>query len=166
MYVPKKRKIKPNKISSEKNNSYVIKMFHIKLKYTACNKSLFFRKVNDLDVLEAINSLKNTNSSGDDNVTPDIPKYCNSSLWTPIKYLINIIFDTEKFSNNLKNLVVVPINKSGVKIYNRPITVTSSLTKVVEKCIKKRLTEFLDLNKIISNLQFGFLLVLNFWQCF
>ena len=78
---------------------------------------------------------------------------------TPIKYLINIIFDTGKFPNNLKNSVVFPIHKSGEKKDKnnyRPITVTSSLTKVVEKCIKKRLTEFLDLNKIISNLQFGF----------
>ena len=143
------------KLASAFNNNKNHKPF----KNTTCNKSLFFRKVNDLDILEAINSLKNTNSAGEDRVTPNILKYCNSSLVTPIKYLVNIIFDTGKFPSNLKNSVVVPIHKSGNKKDKnnyRPITITSSLTKVVEKCIKKRLTEFLDLNKIISEFQFGF----------
>ena len=43
--------------------------------------------------------------------------------------VINLIFDTGKFPNNLKNSLVVPIHQSGEKKDKnnyRPITITSS----------------------------------------
>jgi len=53
-----------------------------------------------------------------------------------------------------------PIHKQGDKLLcnnYRPISLSLSLSKIYEKCIKYRIVSFLDKNSFFSNKQFGFL---------
>ena len=72
---------------------------------------------------------------------------CNLSIYTGI------------FPDAFKRAVVHPIYKSGGrdKVTNyRPISVLSSLSKILERIMNKSLTSFLTKHKLIAQNQFGF----------
>ena len=69
----------------------------------------------------------------------------------PLSHIINVIFSTGVFPKILKSAIIVPIFKQGnKKLANkyRPIALTSPTGKLIEKCIKYKLTT--------TNQQFGF----------
>ena len=77
----------------------------------------------------------------------------------PLSHIINVIFSTGVFPKILKSAIIVPIFKQGnKKLANnyRPIALISSIGKLIEKCIKYKLTNFLEKYKLLSNQQFGF----------
>lgn len=77
----------------------------------------------------------------------------------PLAKLINRRFDKGIFPDALKTAIVVPIYKKGDKeeISNyRPISLLPILSKVVEKCISRRITHYFESNVLFSNRQFGF----------
>jgi len=54
---------------------------------------------------------------------------------------------------------VIPLFKSGDKLlcsYYRPISLSLTLSKVLEKCIKFRVIDFLEKKSFFSKSQFGF----------
>ena len=73
--------------------------------------------------------------------------------------LFNLSFMTGIFSSVLKTAKVVPVFKKDSKLnYSnyRPISLLSSIKKILEKLMYKRLYTFLSYNNIIYDLQFGF----------
>ena len=77
----------------------------------------------------------------------------------PLCFMINAFLEEGRFPNHLKQAYVTPIFKNGdteePKNY-RPISITSALSKVFEKVIREQITDYLNKNNILSNLQFGF----------
>ena len=81
-----------------------------------------------------------------------------------IKKPIKIIFDASLESGIVPDLwkkgIVKAIYKKGAKSdpgNYRPISLTSILCKVMEKIIRERIVEHLNLNNLLSDMQFGFL---------
>ena len=69
------------------------------------------------------------------------------------------MFQTWIFSNQLKVAKVIPIHKSGAKDDEnkyRPISCLPVISKVFEKAIVTRLTNFLEVFSQLSENQFGF----------
>ena len=59
----------------------------------------------------------------------------------------------------LKTAKVIPIHKKDLKLEcsnYRPIALLSNIEKILEELMHKRLSNFLDINKLIYSLQFGF----------
>lgn len=89
-----------------------------------------------------------------------INKICSLSL--KIKVITNICNNAIScgiFPDAFKVAMVHPIFKSGDKhcVNNyRPISVLTSMSKIAEKLLNKRLTNYLDSHQIISNNQYGF----------
>ena len=72
--------------------------------------------------------------------------------------MINQSFTTGKFPSPLKIATTVPILKKGdpFRISNyRPISILPYLSKIFEKCINRRLLDFLSSHNILSPDQFG-----------
>ena len=64
-----------------------------------------------------------------------------------------------KFLQELKTAKIVPIHKNGshsLTTNYRPISILSSFSKIFEKCIYKKLYEYLSYKNILSHDQFGF----------
>ena len=81
------------------------------------------------------------------------------SLIQPLKHIVNLVFSTGIYPDVFKKSVIVPIYKGGDRHdrHNyRSIALTSCVSKLVEKCIKLRLGDFLRRNDLLSDLQFGF----------
>ena len=67
-------------------------------------------------------------------------------------------FSTGEFPSVLKTAKVIPIHKKQSKVdYTnyRPISLLSNIEKI-KKLMYKRLSNFLDINKLLYSLQFGF----------
>ena len=78
----------------------------------------------------------------------------------PIRNLVDLSFKQGIFPDHLKTAIVTPIYKSGDKqsLGNyRPISILRTLSKVLEKCMVKRMMSFLSKYSIITPHQYGFL---------
>jgi hypothetical protein len=75
------------------------------------------------------------------------------------KHIVNLSLCTGEIPIQMKTAKIVPIFKSGdpTKINNyRPISLLSSIGKILEKVVANKLTFFLETNSILSQYQFGF----------
>lgn len=110
-----------------------------------CNHTFFLFPVSADEVYSAILNLKNT-SSGRDNISAYHLKLVASSVWEPLCNLINLVFKSGIFPESLKKAKLIPVfkkgNKSQVSNY-RPISILSSISKLIEKLFLTRLHKYL-----------------------
>ncbi len=121
--------------------------------------SFFLSEVNVSEIYDYINELKNGKSSGHDGLTSELLKECNEIISPPLTFLINKIFETGIYPKHLKIAKITPIFKAGNKLEiknYRPISLISSLSKIIEKTLKTRIIKYLDKYEILSQKQFGF----------
>lgn len=112
------------------------------------------------EVESIIVNLKSDSATGIDNIPTQLIKSAKSSLIGPLTYMCNLCLSTGVFPDILKKALVHPIHKSGERdsVGNyRPISVLTVISKILEKLINCRLTNFLHHNNIIANNQFGFM---------
>ena len=121
--------------------------------------SFFMMSTDENEIKNIVKKLKNSSCAGDDNISNSLLKHIIPSIATPLSMCINLSLNTGVFPNQLKTSKVIPIFKGGdrnsVDNY-RPISLISSLSKVMEKIVYTRMIHFADQNGIISKNQFGF----------
>lgn len=121
--------------------------------------SFFFTPVTDNEILTQIKTLKNNVKSGEDQITTEIIKANHQFILEPLKHIINRIFCTGIFPSVLKKAIVVPLYKQGNReqmVNYRPISLISSVSKLIEKCIVHKVTMFLEKHDIMSKKQYAF----------
>ena len=119
------------------------------------NKCIYLKKCNELELKNVIFLLKITPSKGDDEISTRDIKEIYFVIKDQLLQLINECLKIGEFPSSIKITKVIPIHKKGKKedISNyRPISITSTISKIIEKVIKARLIEFLEL----SAYQYGF----------
>uniref|UniRef100_A0A1B0C8M7 Reverse transcriptase domain-containing protein n=2 Tax=Lutzomyia longipalpis TaxID=7200 RepID=A0A1B0C8M7_LUTLO len=122
-------------------------------------RTFFLAPVTTQDVMDAIRGLRSKSAAGMDGITSDLLKRISLSIVDILTSLINLSFVTGKFPEALKRVLVVPVFKKGdTRLLNnyRPITLVSSISKVMEKIMHKRIYGFLSDMRLLSPLQFGF----------
>ena len=76
----------------------------------------------------------------------------------PIEKLIKLSFETGIFADVLKLARTIPIFKKGdlLQCSNyRPISLTSNISKIIEKLVHQRLYIFLENNNVLCDKEFG-----------
>lgn len=122
------------------------------------DKFLLF-PTNEREVQNVIKNLKNTNSSGLDEIKTKVIKICSKHLLTSLTKIINKSFSDGSFPDVLKTSKVLPFFKNGSrkdKNNYRPISLLSVLSKIFEVIFKIRLMIYLKENSILCNEQYGF----------
>ncbi|XP_028969053.1 teneurin-m [Galendromus occidentalis] len=111
------------------------------------------------EIEEIIGRLANGRSPGRDGITSRMLK-SNRSFFVPIlQHLCACIFQTRKYPERFKEAEVILIHKGGgtEDLHNyRPISLLSTLSKVVEHCVVDQLTRHLERNHLLSDRQYGF----------
>lgn len=123
------------------------------------SNSMYIGDVTHDEVIAVIKELKNTFSSGMDNIPDIILKKCSINITIPLTYLCNLSVTSGVFPDILKTAKVIPLHKKDGKesVSNyRPISLPSSISKVLEKLMYKRILSFVDKFNILSNSQHGF----------
>ena len=123
-----------------------------------CN-SMFFLPTTAQEVSDTINNLKNSNSTGIDNISVKLIKSCSSLISPILSNINNHSLTSGIFPNALKIAKVVPVIKNGdVKCISnyRPISVLPILSKVTQKIVYNRLSSYLKEHSVLHANQFGF----------
>ena len=103
--------------------------------------------------------MKTNKARGPNSIPTKILKLFKKEFSKPLSDIINLSFNQGVFPNLLKIANVIPIHKKGDKLdcnNYRPISLLSNISKIFEKCMHTRLTNFLRVNKILFSHQFGF----------
>ena len=111
------------------------------------------------EIITTVKNLKNSFSSGPDDIPSSVLKQIIPCISEPLEVLINECFNTGTFPDVYKMAKVILLFKKGEKtnIDNfRGISLLSSTSKIIESLIYQRLNDFLSKNDIISESQFGF----------
>lgn len=111
------------------------------------------------EIAKTIASLKNKKSQDIHGLSNFLIKSCSKNILQPLTQIINQSFRQGIFPDRLKVAKVLPIYKKGEKdkLENyRPISLLPVFSKIFERLIHNRLTQFLNNNKIICKAQSGF----------
>ena len=105
------------------------------------------------------NGLKNSSSTGWDNIPTNVIKAVSGTIVAPLTQLINKSLQQGIFPDALKIAKISPIYKSksktDIKNY-RPISVLPVISKVFEKVFYARLYTHFISNNLLSQYQYGF----------
>ena len=135
--------IKPEKFLSEKKN---VPPFD-------------FDKVGPILICDILKSMDPKKSKDMDGISLDLLKSIDTSVCKPLAHIFNLSLKTGVFPDKLKVSRVVPIFKAGDKKLcdnYRPISLVSTIAKILEKIVAVKLTNYLEVNKLLYIYQFGF----------
>lgn len=121
--------------------------------------SFYFEPATELEVTDIIKNLKNSNVSGDDNVSNNLIKKCMQYIIKPLTELLNCSLAEGIFPEKLKIAKIKPLYKGGCTELTenyRPISLLSSFSKLYEKYVTKRVTQFFVKYNLFNPNQFGF----------
>jgi len=124
-----------------------------------CKVPFILSPTNEAEVYSVICKLSPKKSSGWDEISVQTLKKISLFVVQPLCHLINCSFKSGKFPKNMKIAKIIPIFKKGDKedaSNYRPISITSSFSKVFEKIFLNRLQFHFEQNEIISSQQHGF----------
>ena len=100
-----------------------------------------------------------SSSPGWDDISPRIVKQTYKCFLEPLVHISNISILHGVFPNELKIAKVIPLYKGGeskLLVNYRPVSVLPVFSKLLERLMYERITEFIDENEVLYNLQFGF----------
>ena len=118
-----------------------------------------FKGVEIREVQAILNYLNALKSTGPDNLPARLIQDGSDQFAAPLCFLANQSLQTGLFPNSEKCAKVIPIYKSGEKSNvdnHRPISVLNITSKVLEKIVHKQLSDYLEVNKLLCDAQFGF----------
>ena len=121
--------------------------------------SIYFNPITVEEVHNFIVQLKNKNSTGYDGLTTKIVKNIENNILEPFVYLLNKSIEAGIFPNCLKLATVIPLLKKGdpTDLDNyRQISLLSVLSKIPERVVSNRISEFAEKNEILPLSQHGF----------
>lgn len=115
---------------------------------------------NPLELKILIKKLPNNKAPGPDKIDTKLLKNLPQKTIVQLMYIINGILKTGHYPKTWKNATIIPIPKAGKDLTNptnyRPISLLSTMSKIAEKVILKRIKDFDHKYSITLDEQFGF----------
>ena len=107
----------------------------------------------------AISSLRSV-SEGPDAVHNDMLQHLPAVALEALLAIFNSLWETGTYPETWREATVIPVLKAGKSgldpLHYRPISLTSSLSKLMEKMVNVRLSWFLEHHNVFTNAQCGF----------
>ncbi|XP_046679311.1 uncharacterized protein LOC124366754 [Homalodisca vitripennis] len=111
------------------------------------------------EISKIIDNLKIKDSAGLDEISSRIAKHCKEELLLPLLHITNLSVQLGSFPSRMKTSKVFPLHKRGKKDIMdnyRPISLVPTFSKIIERVVLKRLLQFLNANKLLTEYQHGF----------
>ena len=121
--------------------------------------SFMMTPTSPVEVEDIISKFDTSKKTGPNSIPQPLLKSIKKSISTPLSNLFNMSFSEGDCPSFLKISSVIPIYKKDSKLIvanYRPISLLSNINKILEKLMFNRLYSFLESNKCIYDLQFGF----------
>ena len=120
--------------------------------------SMYLRPVTEKELCDVVKGMRNS-ASGSDFISTKVFKSIFPVISQQILYLINASFKCGIYPECLKSARVIPLFKGGDRKnvnHYRPISLLSVISRLVEKLINSRVSEFLENISFFHSNQFGF----------
>ena len=117
------------------------------------------KEINETEVQQAIDKLKNGKAAGIDGTSPEILKLAKPKITSYLTKLFNGIYTKSFFPTDWITSIIVPIHKKGSKLLTdnyRGISLLGLTSKVFTSIINTRLYNWLENNDKICQEQAGF----------
>ena len=124
-----------------------------------CTNWLEVIDFSEVDFIEEINTLSSNAAAGPDGFPAIFLKKCKFSLAKPLEIIWRNNFEKGYTPMILKSSFVTPIFKEGdqgLPANYRPVALTSHVTKIFEKILRKKLQVHLESNNLYNESQHGF----------
>ena len=121
--------------------------------------SFFLVPTTSQEIIKVGSTLKSGNSCGFDDISSTVVKYVLPIIAEPLSYIFNLSFLTATVPLSLKIAKIIPIYKNGEKHNTnnyRPISILPCFSKILERLVFNRLSQFTTHFHILSDKQFGF----------
>ena len=121
--------------------------------------SFFISPAAPYEISDIIDMFKTGKSIGPNSIPIKLLKILSPHISFPLSQIINESFQSGIFPEKMQRAKVIPLFKKGCPLTTsnyRSISLLSVFSKVTEKLMYKRLYNFLEVHKILYNLQFGF----------
>ena len=121
--------------------------------------SFYLQPITESDILKHIRQLNPSKSTGPDGIPIKYIAMSALIIAPVLTRLYNSCISTGTYPRILKIGQIVPIHKGDAKdqcCNYRPISLLSSFSKIFEKCLYERIYSYLNKNKILTPVQFGF----------
>ena len=118
-----------------------------------------FQNIDEETVRKTIQNLPSKNSCGLDGISSKLIKIIEPAIIKPLTLLINQVLNTGIFPDELKIAKVIPLFKKDDPTLlenHRPISLLSTIAKVMEKIIFTQLSSYFNEHKLIFDNQYGF----------
>ena len=130
-----------------------------KIESTTTPNLFSFRPTTIKEVFDAVKSLEINKPLGPCSIPAWAIKDGMTEIVPHLTMVINEYIKEQQISPILKKGLITPLYKKDDPLNPlnyRPITITSSLSKIFEKFLHKKINQYLSSNKLLSSLQFGF----------
>lgn len=124
-----------------------------------CQETISLDSVDNKEILNIVSNLKNKNSCGHDDISNVIIKYVITTIVRPLVHIVNNSMRCGIFPNQLKLAIIVPIHKKDTtqQLENyRPISLLTSFSKIFERVMTDRLSNYLVSNGLLNGFQHGY----------
>jgi len=124
-----------------------------------CNNTLQDVDFDETDIVEAISTISPNSAPGPDGFPAILLKKCKETLAKPLKTFWRSCLDYETTVSLHKTNNITLIFKGGDQgeaANYRPVSLTSHLTKIFEKILRKSIIKHLDDNDLFNPSQHGF----------
>ena len=119
-----------------------------------------FDNISEVTVISIIDNMEAKTIVDSSGINMKMIKFLRYELAKPLAHLFNLSLNSGIFPSKLKISRTVPIFQSGDNTCcdnYRPISLLSSISKILEKIVANNLTSHLEVNNLIYENQYGFL---------
>ena len=125
--------------------------------HSRINESIFLSPVTPVEIEKLLLTLKDS-ATGWDEINAMFLKHL-WIIWNPLCHVCNMSLEEGTFHSKLKIAYVLPLFKSDEPSHfnnYRPVSLLCILSKVFEKIMYNRVSDFINKLEILYNFQFGF----------
>ena len=110
-------------------------------------------------VLRKLSNIKTHKSAGNDNIHPKVLKELRQEISSPLTFIFNLSLHSATLPLDWKVANITAIHKKDQKTIPdnyRPISLTSTVCKILESIVGDSIMNHLQTNNLLSNRQYGF----------
>ena len=122
-------------------------------------RELEFTPIRPSQIVDIVKAMEPKSSIDSDGISTMLLKKIIYEISIPLSHIYSLSMSNGSFPSSLKTARVIPIHKTGnpnCPDNYRPISLLSSLSKILEKCIATQLINHLESNNILYKHQYGF----------
>ena len=124
-----------------------------------CDHTLDHLMISEDTVVKLLRSTNTRKAPGPDNISPFLLKHCAEELTKPLTHIFRQCLQTSIWPTAWKEARVTPVHKKkdkGDPTNYRPISLLSTVSKILERIIAEQLSRHLEEQHLISPRQHGF----------